>query len=199
MEIPNSSRVVSDKSMQAVYSMSFLVAFGGTIVGTCIPLFVRLQGAGDFLTSLVQSASSIIYIVTPLLLSPFVRRFGLQKSVIFATGIALINVLIYFTFWSLFTPSLFLIVIGTFFVTHVVDGFWTGLFWPAVESRISDEKRVMPNPLEYEVHVRRYNLGWNAGVAASYACLIVATLPPTKEQIIAGLFIIFIIGAVSFV
>lgn len=185
--------------MQAIYVMSFLRALGGTIMGNCVPLFVRLQGGSDIVTSFVQSAYSIVYIISPLLLHSIGRRLGLRKSVVLSTSLALIDITVYLSLWPLVTPTIFGTLVAVFFSTRIADGFLNGLYWPLLESRIAEERLTMADPSQYEGCVRYYNLGWNVGSALGNALLIVATLPPTIQAIITSMFWTMVLAAVCLV
>ncbi len=168
--------------------MPFFRTVGGHIIGTALPIFVRLHGGGDFLTSVVQSAYAMMYIFSPLLLGALAKRLGRRAALLLGSGMTIVDFVIYASLWNAMSPPFFQIIVTIFFLTRVGDATWNALYWPVIESRIADEKSILSDPYAAEIHVRRFNLSWNSGVVIANMVMTLATLAPTTEGILMGLF-----------
>jgi len=177
--------------------MPFFRTMAGHIVGIAIPLFVRLNGGGDFLTSVLQSAYAMMYIFSPILLGGLAKRLGRRAALLIGSGLTIVDFVVYVAIWNITTPLLFPTIVFLFFLTRLADATWNGLYWPVIESRITDEKSSMSDPYGAEIYVKRFNLSWNAGIVLGNSIAIVASLAPSTEGILAGLYIAICIALVS--
>ncbi|GAB4306479.1 MAG: hypothetical protein Kow0069_03260 [Promethearchaeota archaeon] len=164
------------RALWFVYVMAFLRTFAGNAVGTIIPLYVRLHGSGDFVTSLVSSAYALVYLASPVLLGRVSDAKGRRKTIVGSLSFTFVDTAAYAVFWGLEEAISLTTIAGIFFTLRCFDGFWNGAYWPTLQSRISDEREAMPDPGEYEKCVRAYNLGWNAGILGSNAVLVFCSL-----------------------
>ncbi len=185
----NSGNSIKNQPIRATYLMPFFRTIGGHIVGTAIPIFVRLNGGGDFLTSVVQSAYAMMYIFSPLLLGALAKRLGRRAALLVGSGLTIVDFVIYASLWNAVSPAVFPTIVTIFFFTRVGDATWNALYWPVIQSRITDEKTIMPNPSGAESHVRHFNFSWTAGIVIGNMIVTLATLAPTTEGILMGLFV----------
>lgn len=183
--------------------MAFFRTTAGNASGTIIPLFVRLNGAGDYLTSFVASAYALAYIFSPLLFGPISERIGRKRALNIATALTLVNFIVYLVVWPIFDAGKLVLgaVIVIFFIFRLLDGWWNGGFWPVLQGRISDERHQLlaggDSAHAAERHLRAYNVGWNTGIVVGNCILIVATLPQAPAVILANLYWVMAISTAS--
>lgn len=178
--------------------MAFLRTFSLVIRGTSITLFVRFNlGPGfDFITSLVSSINFLIYMISPIIFGNILHRINRRKLIIISSFLTLVSQIIYLSFWLLVGTLGISIIVIIFIIMRASDGFFMGLYYPVLQSRLSDEKNNMKNSQDHERYIRGYNLGWNGGIVIGSISLMLVTIPSNYDMILDLLFLAMVITGI---
>ncbi|MFX1489948.1 MAG: MFS transporter [Promethearchaeota archaeon] len=131
-----------------VLCLAFIFAFSNPLVSIATPLFYANQVPIRFL-SLMTSALTITYSISPLVLNKISDRIGRRKSIIISMAGATLAQLMFFITLN---PILFLI-------ERLLEGFILGFFFPNLQATISDDPT-----LDQKKHLARFNLSWSLAI-----------------------------------
>ncbi|HPP30056.1 MAG TPA: MFS transporter [bacterium] len=129
---------------QAIYTASFLMAWGGNLLGISLSLFLaQIKQSGPFIIGLAGFTGNFIYTIVTFLLS----RHHLKNNTIFIYTTIAIGISY---FLILFSP------VPIIFVILLLGGIFYAVFWPSIQSCF-----VATND---DLKIGIYNLFWSAGV-----------------------------------
>jgi MFS family permease len=131
-----------------VLFLAFVFAFSNPLVMIATPLYYADQVPIKFL-SLMTTALTITYSISPLILNKISDRIGRRKSIIISMVGATLAQIIYFISLN---PILFLI-------ERLLEGFILGFFFPNLQATISDDPT-----LDQKKYLVRFNLSWSLAI-----------------------------------
>lgn len=137
-----------------VLCLVFIFAFSSPIVMLAAPIYYIQQHVEIIFVSLLSTALTITYSISPIILNKISDRLGRRKSVIIAligaTGAQLV-------FFISLHPIVFLI-------ERLFEGFILGFFFPNLQASISDNAEI-----DHQKYLARFNLSW--GIAGVFGLL----------------------------
>ncbi|MBY8984793.1 MAG: MFS transporter [Candidatus Lokiarchaeota archaeon] len=137
-----------------VLCLVFIFAFSSPIVMLAAPIYYIQQHVEIIFISLLSTALTITYSISPIILNKISDRLGRRKSVIIAligaTGAQLV-------FFISLHPIVFLI-------ERLFEGFILGFFFPNLQASISDNAEI-----DHQKYLARFNLSW--GIAGVFGLL----------------------------
>ena len=131
-----------------VLCLAFIFAFSNPLVMIATPLYYAQQVPIKFL-SLMTTALTITYSISPLILNKISDRIGRRKSIIISMVGATIAQLMYYITLN---PIAFLI-------ERLLEGFILGFFFPNLQATISDDPT-----LDQKKYLARFNLSWSIAI-----------------------------------
>lgn len=136
-----------------VICLALLYPINNSLIALAIPLFFFRQGVDIRIIGLIVAGGSMTYCFSPLLFKNIGDKIGRKSCIIIALlGTSFAQLLFYFTL----DPILFLI-------SRLTEGLITGLFWPNLQSSISDNAFQ-----DHNKKLSRFNFGWNSGVLIGF-------------------------------
>ncbi|MHA1150122.1 MAG: MFS transporter [Promethearchaeota archaeon] len=137
-----------------VLVLAFLYPINNALLGIAIPLYYFQIGQIIAFIGFISASSAITYSFSPLALNKFAEKLGRKRSIILAMSGVLATQC---TYYISLLPYAF---IGA----RMVEGLMMGLFWPTLQSSISD------NTLhDHSKMMSWYNISWNGGIVMGYA------------------------------
>ncbi len=133
-----------------VLSLVFIFALSSPIIMLAAPIYYLQQGVEIIFISILSTALTITYSISPLILNKLSDILGRRNCVIIAMIGATIAELI---FYITLDPLIFLI-------ERLFEGFILGFFFPNLQASISDNAEI-----DHQKFLARFNLSWGiAGV-----------------------------------
>ncbi|MHA1733396.1 MAG: MFS transporter [Promethearchaeota archaeon] len=179
----------------------FFLAISRTIIdifsSNGVVLFTRLHGGSDFTTSLVGSAAAGVYMFAPVLMGRLSDRIGRRRAVLASLGVNVASQVVYLASWHAIGVLSFETVVLLLVLGRMNDGLCLALFWPVLQSRLSDEQ-TLSGGADHEKHVHQYNLSWNTGIVIGFAFFILATLADSVAALLENLFLLVVAGMALF-
>ncbi len=129
-----------------VLCLSFIFSFSSPLVMIATPIYFIQQGVNIIIISLLSTAITITYSVSPVILNKISDKLGRRKSVIIATIGATCAQLV---FYISLNPLIFLI-------ERLFEGFILGFFFPNLQASISDN-----NAIDHQKYLGKFNLSWS--------------------------------------
>ncbi|MCK4285365.1 MAG: MFS transporter [Candidatus Lokiarchaeota archaeon] len=137
-----------------VICLVFIFAFSSPIVMLAAPIYFLQQGVEIIIISILSTALTITYSVSPIILNKLSDKLGRRKSVIIAMiGATFAQLVFYITL----NPVVFLI-------ERLFEGFILGFFFPNLQASISDNAEI-----DHQKYLARFNLSW--GIAGVFGLL----------------------------
>ncbi|MHA1916521.1 MAG: MFS transporter [Promethearchaeota archaeon] len=129
-----------------ILSLSFIFSFSTPLLMLATPIYFYQQGVSIKFISLLATAITITYSISPLILNKISDKLGRRKSIIISMiGAAGAELIFYITL----NPIVFLI-------ERLFEGFILGFFFPNLFASISD------NPtIDHNKYLARFNLSWS--------------------------------------
>jgi len=133
-----------------VICLVFIFGFSMPIIMLAAPIYYIQQGVEIIIISLLSTALTITYSISPIILNKLSNKLGRRKSVIIAMiGAAGAQLVFYISL----DPLVFLI-------EKLFEGFILGFFFPNLQASISDNAEI-----DHQKYLARFNLSWGiAGV-----------------------------------
>jgi len=132
----------------------FIFGFSSPLIMLAAPIYYIQQGVEIIFISLLSTALTITYSISPIILNKISDRLGRRKSIIIAmigaTGAEII-------FFITLNPIVFLI-------ERLFEGFILGFFFPNLQASISDNAEI-----DHQKYLARFNLSW--GIAGIFGLL----------------------------
>jgi MFS family permease len=154
---------IEDKSYRGypIIFISFLKVAVAFTLELSIPLYYIQEGLDPSIIGIIVSATSMIYLFSPLILNRFYLKIGLKRSLLISViGTLIIQIIFQFSLNS-----------ALVYVLLIFEGFFAGLFWPVLITNISlitGSKEYCEDDSSRDKLMRFYNGGWNSGAVFSY-------------------------------
>jgi len=161
-----------------VLCLVFIFGFSSPLLMLAAPIYYIQQGVEIIFISLLSTALTITYSISPIILNKISDRLGRRKSIIIAmigaTGAEIV-------FFITLNPIVFLI-------ERLFEGFILGFFFPNLQASISDNAQI-----DHQKYLARFNLSW--GIAGIFGLLFGALF----LQFLNDLKLLFYISPIFFV
>ncbi|MHA1933529.1 MAG: MFS transporter [Promethearchaeota archaeon] len=137
-----------------VMCLAFIFSFSSPIIMLAAPIYFLQQGVAILFISLLSTAVTITYSISPIILNKLSDKLGRRRSVIIAMiGAAVAEMVFYITL----DPLVFLI-------ERLFEGLILGFFFPNLQASISDNTNI-----DHQKYLARFNLSW--GIAGVFGLL----------------------------
>ena len=137
-----------------VIFLVFIFGFSTPLVMLAGPIYYIQQEVEIIVISLLSTALTITYSISPIILNKISDRLGRRKSVIIAmigaTGAEIV-------FFITLNPIVF-------FIVRLFEGFILGFFFPNLQASISDNAEI-----DHQKYLAKFNLSW--GIAGIFGLL----------------------------
>jgi len=143
---------------------------------TYLPLYAYSLGAKEIEVGLIAGAHSILYIIMPILLGPFLDRTGPKRTVLYGSTILC----------TLYISYLFIVEPMWFIPLKALEGLGWAFVWPSFQSFFGESGKKL----------KIYNIMWSLGVVlAPYTGGVIAQMSELKNIFAAtGLFMACLIA-----
>lgn len=136
-----------------VLCLVFIFAFSNPLLMIVTPIYFFQQGIQIKFISLLSTAMTITYAISPLVLNKISDKLGRRKSVILSLVGASCAQL---TFYITLNPIIFL-------VERLFEGFILGFFFPNLQACISDDPSI-----DHQKYLARFNLSWSFAIVLGF-------------------------------
>ncbi|MFW9823319.1 MAG: MFS transporter [Candidatus Thorarchaeota archaeon] len=137
-----------------VIVLVFIFGFSSPLIIFAAPIYFLQQGVEIIIISILSTALTITYSISPLILNKFSNKLGRRKSVIIAMiGATLAELIFYVTL----NPIIFIF-------ERLFEGFILGFFFPNLQASISDNIYI-----DHKKYLANFNLSW--GIAGVFGVL----------------------------
>lgn len=137
-----------------VLVLAAIFSFSSPLIMLAAPIYYLQQGVEIIIISILSTALTITYSISPIILNKLSDKLGRKKSVIIAMIGAVGAQLI---FYITLNPIVFLI-------ERLFEGFVLGFFFPNLQASISDNAEI-----DHQKYLARFNLSW--GIAGVFGLL----------------------------
>lgn len=137
-----------------VLVLAAIFSFSSPLIMLAAPIYYLQQGVEIIIISILSTALTITYSISPIILNKLSDKLGRKKSVIIAMIGAVGAQLI---FYITLNPIVFLI-------ERLFEGFILGFFFPNLQASISDNAEI-----DHQKYLARFNLSW--GIAGVFGLL----------------------------
>ena len=137
-----------------VLCLSFIFAFSTPILMLATPIYFLQQRVEIIIISILSTALTITYSISPIILNKLSDKLGRRKSVIIAMIGATVAQLV---FYATLDPIIFII-------ERLFEGLILGFFFPNLQASISDNAEI-----DHQKYLARFNLSW--GIAGIFGLL----------------------------
>lgn len=142
-----------------ILCLAFIFSFSSPLVMIATPIYFIQQGVDIIIISLLSTAITITYSVSPVILNKISDKLGRRKSVIIATiGVTCAQLVFYITLNPLI-----------FFIERLFEGIILGFFFPNLQASISDNIAI-----DHQKYLAKFNLSWS--IASVFGLLFGAIL-----------------------
>jgi len=136
-----------------VFILAFFYPMNNGMINLAIPIYYLQEGFNTGVIGILSAGATISYTFSPLLLNKISQKIKRKTSVIIALfGVFVAEMFFYLTL----NPFLFII-------SRILEGFFMGLYWPNLQSAISDNIFHKRNSL-----TAKYNISWNSGMLTGF-------------------------------
>ncbi len=132
-----------------VLCLAFIYAFSNPLLMLATPIYFFQQGVPIKIISLLSTALTITYSISPIVLNKISDKLGRRKSVIISMIGATCAQL---TYYITLDPIAFLI-------ERLFEGFILGFFFPNLQASISDNQSI-----NHQKYLARFNLSWSVAI-----------------------------------
>jgi MFS family permease len=123
------------------------------LINLAVPIYYFQQGFSTEIIGFLAAGTTYSYILSPILFNKISQKLKRKTSIIIAlSGVLGSQIIFYVT----------LIPLG-FLVFRIIEGLFMGLFWPNLQSSISDNIFH-----EHSKLIAKYNLSWNCGILGGF-------------------------------
>jgi sugar phosphate permease len=136
-----------------VFILAFFYPMNNGMINLAVPIHYLQEGLSTGIIGILSAGTTISYTFSPILLNKFSQRIRRKTSItISLIGVFFSEIIFYFTL----NPALFLI-------SRSVEGIFMGLYWPNLQSAISDNIFHKHSSL-----TAKYNISWNSGMLSGF-------------------------------
>ncbi|MBD3216160.1 MAG: MFS transporter [Candidatus Lokiarchaeota archaeon] len=136
-----------------VFILAFFYPMNNGMINLAIPIYYLQEGLNTALIGILSAGSAISYMFSPILLNKLSQKLKRKTSItISLIGVFCSEIIFYFSL----NPLLFLI-------SRSVEGIFMGLYWPNLQSAISDNIFHKHSAL-----TAKYNISWNSGMLTGF-------------------------------
>lgn len=147
-------KIIDNWRFWPVIFLVFIFGFSSPLIMFAAPIYFLQQGVEIILVSILSTALTITYSISPLILNKFSDKLGRRKSVIIAMFGATIAELV---FYITLNPIIFIF-------ERLFEGFILGFFFPNLQASISDNIYI-----DHKKYLANFNLSW--GIAGVFGVL----------------------------
>ncbi|MEJ2251132.1 MAG: MFS transporter, partial [Candidatus Lokiarchaeota archaeon] len=131
-----------------VFILSFFYPVNNSLINLAVPLYYYQQGFSTEIIGILAAGVTYSYIFSPILLNKISQKIRRKTSIIGALiGIFASEMIFYFTLQPI-----------PFIISRFSEGIFMGLYWPNIQSSISDNIFH-----EHSKLTAKYNISWNSG------------------------------------
>ncbi|MFX1573646.1 MAG: MFS transporter [Promethearchaeota archaeon] len=132
-----------------ILCLAFIYAFSNPLLMLATPIYFFQQGVQIKFISILSTALTVTYSISPIGLNKISDRLGRRKSVIISMIGATCAQL---TFYITLAPIAFLI-------ERLFEGFILGFFFPNLQASISDNQSI-----DHNIYLAKFNLSWSIAI-----------------------------------
>jgi len=133
-----------------ILCLAFIYAFSNPLLMLATPIYFFQQGVQIKIISLLSTALTVTYSISPIVLNKISDKIGRRKSVIISMIGATCAQL---TYYITLDPIAFLI-------ERLFEGFMLGFFFPNLQASISDNQAI-----DHHKYLARFNFSWSIAIA----------------------------------
>ncbi len=149
----SSTKELSHWRFWPVFILAFFYPMNNGMINLLVPIYYLQEGLYEGAIGVLSAGTTIAYVFSPLLLNKVSQKIKRKTSIIISlTGVFLSEIIFYFTL----NPILFII-------SRTVEGIFMGLYWPNLQSSISDNIFH-----EHRKLTAKYNISWNLGILGGF-------------------------------
>lgn len=149
----NSTKELSYWRFWPVFILAFFYPMNNGMINLAIPIYYLQEGLNTGAIGILSAGATISYTFSPLLLNKISQKIKRKTSIIIALfGVFVAEIFFYLTL----NPILFII-------SRILEGFFMGLYWPNLQSSISDNIFHKHSSL-----TAKYNISWNSGMLIGF-------------------------------
>ncbi|MBD3196845.1 MAG: MFS transporter [Candidatus Lokiarchaeota archaeon] len=136
-----------------VFILAFFYPMNNSLINLAVPIYYFQEGYSTQIIGFIAAGSTYTYLFSPILLDKVSQRIKRRTSIIGSlVGVFLVEIIFYITLQPI-----------PFLISRIIEGFFMGLYWPNLQSSISDNIFH-----EHSKLTAKYNISWNSGILCGF-------------------------------